>query len=72
MIAYLDPATGSMLLSVVAGGAAGIAVGFKWFGHRMRKAIFFWRKDEATVLSTNPVEEADIARLGVEASTPSD
>ena len=72
MIAYLDPATGSMLLSVVAGGAAGIAVAFKWFGHRLTKVIFFWRKNEDTVLASTPVGEADVAALGVEASTPSD
>ena len=46
MFAYLDPASGSMILSVVAGGIAGIAVFVKSFGHRIWSAIAFWKKDE--------------------------
>ena len=46
MIAYLDPASGSMILSVVAGGIAGIAVFFKSFGHRIWSALAFWKKDD--------------------------
>ena len=46
MLAYLDPASGSMILSVVAGGIAGIAVFFKSFGHRIWSAIAFWKKDD--------------------------
>ena len=48
MLAYLDPASGSMILSVVAGGIAGIAVFFKSFGHRIWSAIAFWKKDDAS------------------------
>lgn len=47
MFAYLDPASGSMILSVVAGGIAGIAVFFKSFGHRIWSAIAFWKKHDA-------------------------
>lgn len=46
MIAYLDPASGSMILSVIAGGIAGIAVFFKSFGRRIWDAIAFWKKDD--------------------------
>jgi hypothetical protein len=38
-----------MILSVVAGGIAGIAVFFKSFGHRIWSAIAFWKKDEVDV-----------------------
>jgi NADH:ubiquinone oxidoreductase subunit 5 (subunit L)/multisubunit Na+/H+ antiporter MnhA subunit len=47
MFAYLDPASGSMILSVIAGGIAGIAVFFKSFGSRIWSAIAFWKKDDA-------------------------
>lgn len=46
MFAYLDPASGSMILSVIAGGIAGIAVFFKSFGSRIWSAIAFWKKDD--------------------------
>jgi NADH:ubiquinone oxidoreductase subunit 5 (subunit L)/multisubunit Na+/H+ antiporter MnhA subunit len=48
MFAYLDPASGSMILSVIAGGIAGIAVFFKSFGARIWSAIAFWKKDDAS------------------------
>ncbi len=47
MNAYLDPASGSMLLSVIAGGAAGIAVFLKTFGHRLWSTLTFWRSGDA-------------------------
>lgn len=47
MFAYLDPATGSMILSAVAGGIAGIAVFFRTFGHRVWSALAFWKKTDA-------------------------
>ena len=52
MLAYLDPASGSMILSVVAGGIAGIAVFFKSFGHRIWSAIAFWKKDDDDSVDT--------------------
>jgi hypothetical protein len=57
MFAYLDPASGSMILSVVAGGIAGIAVFIKSFGHRIWSAIAFWKKDD--VESTDSADSAD-------------
>ncbi len=49
MFAYLDPATGSMILSALAGGIAGIAVFFRTFGHRVWSALAFWKKTDADV-----------------------
>jgi hypothetical protein len=59
MFGYLDPASGSMILSVVAAGFAGIVVFFKSFGHRFWSAIAFWKKDEdVTVASEAPADES--------------
>jgi hypothetical protein len=33
--AYIDPGTGSMILQVILGGAAGLAVAVKMFWHRI-------------------------------------
>lgn len=44
MIAYLDPGTGSIVLQVIVGGFAGLAVFFKMFGRR----LMFWKKDDTT------------------------
>ncbi len=57
MFAYLDPATGSMILSAVAGGIAGIAVVFRTFGHRVWSTITFWKKDEAETPTDEPPAE---------------
>jgi hypothetical protein len=40
-LAYLDAGSGSMIASVVAGGAAGAAVVAKLVGRRMRDAVTF-------------------------------
>lgn len=47
MLSYLDPASGSMVLSVIAGGIAGVAVLLKSFGRRILSFLLFWR-DEPT------------------------
>ena len=72
MLAYLDPASGSMILSVVAGGIAGIAVFFKSFGHRIWSAIVFWKKDDdsvdtRSVLTMPRTDSAKAAAAAVEA-----
>jgi len=38
-LAYLDPGTGSMLVQVLLGGLAAVAVFFKMFWHRLRELI---------------------------------
>jgi NADH:ubiquinone oxidoreductase subunit 5 (subunit L)/multisubunit Na+/H+ antiporter MnhA subunit len=65
MFAYLDPASGSMILSVVAGGIAGIAVFFKSFGHRIWSAIAFWKKDD--VESTDDADSGESSDDGASA-----
>jgi hypothetical protein len=42
-LAYLDPATGSMLLQLILGGLAGAAVAIKLFWHRIL-AVFGIRR----------------------------
>ncbi len=49
MHAYLDPGSGSMLLGLLASGLAGIVVVVRTFGHRIKSALFFWKKDDAAV-----------------------
>jgi hypothetical protein len=49
MIAYLDPGTGSIVLQVIVGGFAGLAVFFKMFGRR----LMFWKKDEPQTTDTD-------------------
>ncbi|MEL7210243.1 MAG: hypothetical protein AAGK32_18765 [Actinomycetota bacterium] len=63
MLAYLDPASGSMILSVVAAGFAGIVVFFKSFGNRIWSALTFWKKDDETT-----AEAADAAAPVADAS----
>jgi hypothetical protein len=45
-LAYLDAASGSMLLQAILGGAAGLAVTFKVMGGRLKRTLFFWRRGE--------------------------
>lgn len=35
-----------MILQAILGGAAGLFVAVKMFGVRLKKTLFFWRKDE--------------------------
>lgn len=46
VLAYLDPASGSMLLQVLLGGLAGVAVAVKMFGKRVFRIFTFWKKHE--------------------------
>ncbi len=46
VFAYLDPGSGSMLLQVLLGGIAGIAVSIKMFGKRVFRTLAFWKRDE--------------------------
>ncbi len=65
MHAYLDPGSGSMLLGLLASGLAGIVVVFKTFGHRIKTALMFWKKDEPAVaeptVAGDPAEDTDAA-----------
>jgi hypothetical protein len=53
IFAYLDPGSGSMLLQMLLGGIAGVAVSIKMFGKRIFSVLAFWRKDEE-----KPADEA--------------
>ena len=44
--AYLDPGTGSMLLQVILGGVAAVAVAIKLYWHKLRVALGMGRKEE--------------------------
>jgi len=45
--AYLDPAAGSMLLQLILGGLAGVALAIKVFWHRIVASLaFLFRGDE--------------------------
>lgn len=61
MIAYLDPGTGSVMLQVIVGGFAGIAVFFKMFGRR----LMFWKKTDSE-LTTGDTDDT------AEGETPAD
>ena len=50
MFAYLDANSGSVIVAALAGGMAGIAVLFKFFGHRFLGV--FSRKHRAQAVST--------------------
>jgi hypothetical protein len=44
--AYLDAGTGSMILQVVAGGAAAVAVGAKLYWRRLMRVLRLRKDDE--------------------------
>jgi hypothetical protein len=46
LFAYLDPGSGSMLLQMLLGGIAGVAVSIKMFGKRVFRVLTFWRKPD--------------------------
>jgi hypothetical protein len=46
VLAYLDPGSGSMLLQILLGGIAGIAVSIKIFGRRLLGMLRFWKRDD--------------------------
>ena len=45
MLAYLDPGAGSMILQVLAGGLAGLAVAGKLYWARIKRVLGFGRRD---------------------------
>ena len=46
-MAYLDPGTGSMLLQVILGGVAAVAVAIKLYWHKLRAAFGVAKKEQA-------------------------
>lgn len=47
LLAYLDPGSGSMILQIIAGGAAAVAVTAKLYWNRILKVLRI-RKDDET------------------------
>ena len=47
VFAYLDPGTGSMLLQVILGGVAAVAVAIKLFWYKIRAAVGLGKKSSA-------------------------
>ena len=67
MFAYFDAGTGSMIMTALAAGAAGIAVVGKTFWYK----IAFWKKndavdagDEAVEVDTSGLDDADDLDVG--------
>ena len=49
--AYLDPGTGGMLIQIILGGVAGLAVAGKLFWHQLRSFFRFGKDDESNAES---------------------
>ena len=45
--AYLDPGTGGMLIQIILGGVAGLAVAGKLFWHQLKSFFRFGRSDKS-------------------------
>jgi hypothetical protein len=45
VLAYIDPGSGSMLLQMLLGGVAGVAVAVRMYWHRLRGFFGFRSKD---------------------------
>jgi hypothetical protein len=53
VLAYLDAGSGSLILQVLAGGAAAVAVSAKVFWRRILSFLRIRRDDEATAVDTD-------------------
>jgi hypothetical protein len=58
VFAYLDPGSGSMLLQILLGGIAGVAVSIKMFGKRLLRFFTFWRRDDRATEARAPVSDS--------------
>jgi hypothetical protein len=59
VLAYLDPGSGSMLLQMLLGGIAGVAVSIKMFGKRLLRFFTFWKRDEPAADATARAPKPD-------------
>jgi hypothetical protein len=46
VFAYLDPGTGGMLIQIILGGVAGLAVAGKLFWHQLKSFFRFGKSDD--------------------------
>jgi hypothetical protein len=60
VLAYLDPGSGSMILQVIAGGMAAVAVTAKLYWRKLLRFLRI-RKDDEEVSERKPRSEADSA-----------
>ena len=58
VLAYLDPGSGSMILQVLAGGLAAIAVTAKLYWGRLLKFLRIRKDDEEEKSTTQPADSA--------------
>lgn len=65
MFAYLDPGTGSIVLQVIVGGFAGLAVFFKMFGRK----LMFWKKTDSELTTGDDAEATTDAAADAEPAT---
>ena len=54
LLAYLDPGSGSMILQIIAGGAAAVAVTAKLYWHRILKFLRIKKDDETAEPQQQP------------------
>ena len=59
VFAYLDPGSGSMLLQMLLGGIAGVAVSIKMFGKRLLRFFTFWKRDEPGAEPPAPASKSE-------------
>jgi hypothetical protein len=60
VLAYLDPGSGSMILQVIAGGLAAVAVTAKLYWRKLLRFLRI-RKDDPEIPEHKPRSEADSA-----------
>jgi hypothetical protein len=58
LLAYLDPGSGSMILQIIAGGLAAVAVTAKLYWGRLLKFLRI-RKEEPDTAKAEPAPKAD-------------
>jgi hypothetical protein len=60
VLAYLDPGSGSMILQIIAGGVAAVAVTAKLYWNKLLR-FFHIKKDEPETASTEASRSTDSA-----------
>jgi hypothetical protein len=60
LLAYLDPGSGSMILQIIAGGLAAVAVTAKLYWNRILKFLRI-RKDEPEATKSDAAQGTDTA-----------
>jgi hypothetical protein len=61
VLAYLDPGSGSMILQIIAGGLAAVAVTAKLYWNRLLKFLRIKKDDEPETPKTDTARGTDAA-----------